>query len=67
MEFVKDIKAYSAQIIEFAYKKYTEEMSYHACVMKKTKQDFEQFLNSKMNEINDIVGVDEGKICGFLF
>lgn len=66
MEFVKDKKGYSAQIIDLAYKKYTEEMSCHACGMKKTKQGFEQFLNTKMNGINGIVGVDEGKICGFL-
>lgn len=46
MEFVKNIKEYSAQIIDLAYKKYAEEMSYHTCV-KKTKQDFEQFFYIK--------------------
>lgn len=63
MEFVKDIISYSAQIIDSAYKKYTEEMSYYACVIKKQSK----VLNRKMNGINGIVGVDEGKICVFLF
>lgn len=66
MEIINDIRKYFNEIVDLAYKKYTEETENHDWLEKRTKQSFELFFKEKSEEMQGIVGVDAGDFCGFL-
>lgn len=66
MYITYDIKQYFKEIVDLAYKKYTEEAENHDWLVKRTKQSFELFFKEKTEEMRGIVGVDAGGFRGFL-
>lgn len=66
MEINKNIEAYKTDIIKISYESYTKELAYLKYIPVKTFENFEQYMNEKMENIKGLVYLEEGKCTAYL-
>ena len=63
---VKDIKKYQEEIIRISFEDFLKEKSVLKELPEKSKADYEEFLADKLNSLNGLVYLEDGRCRGYL-